>query len=204
MSLLPFFEIDHLLVGPRGLFAIEVSAGAGSPATPAGCTAIRDKCWPQRTLVRDDGREMSRYASSPSRATPSASSTKPRTAGRSSPARQATHSDVGGTPLPGTKTRPGRALYSSDDAGHKLMPRPATMCSRHSSMVRATAPMTGASPPGRGLTSHSSRQRRGREARLFGDRDEVPQLPQFYVHPGRNPNHRASTGTVDTITIREA
>ena len=58
----------------------------------------------------------------PSRATLSASSTKLRTTGRSSPSRHATHSDVTGTPLPGTKTRPGRALYSSDDAGHKLMP----------------------------------------------------------------------------------
>jgi hypothetical protein len=39
---------------------------------------------------------------------------------------------------------------------------------------------------------------------VLGDRDEVPQMPQFDVHPERNPNRRASTGTVDTITIREA
>jgi hypothetical protein len=62
------------------------------------------------------------YASSLPRATLSASSTKLRTAGRSSPTRQAAHNDVAGTFLAGTKTRPGRALYSSDDAGHKLMP----------------------------------------------------------------------------------
>jgi hypothetical protein len=62
------------------------------------------------------------YASSLPRATLSASSTKLRTAGRSSPTRQAAHNDVIGTFLAGTKTRPGRALYSSDDAGHKLMP----------------------------------------------------------------------------------
>lgn len=62
------------------------------------------------------------YASSLPRATLSASSTKLRTAGRSSPTRQAAHNDVTGTFLAGTKTRPGRALYSSDDAGHKLMP----------------------------------------------------------------------------------
>ena len=101
------------------------------------------------------------YASSPSRATLSASSTKLRTAGRSSPTRQATHNDVTGTFLAGTKTRPGRALYSSDEAGHELMPCPATTCSRHSSIVRASAPITGTSPAGRGLTSHSSRQRAG-------------------------------------------
>ena len=57
---------------------------------------------------------------------------------------------------------PGRALNVSDDAGHKLMPRPAAMCSRHSSIVLATAPMTGMSPPGRGTTSQSSRHRDGR------------------------------------------
>ena len=56
---------------------------------------------------------------------------------------------------------PGRALNASDDAGHKLMPRPAAMCSRHSSIVLASAPMTGTSPPGRGTTSQSSRHRDG-------------------------------------------
>jgi hypothetical protein len=39
------------------------------------------------------------------------------------------------------------------------------------------------------------------EARLLGDRDEVPQVPQFDVHPERNPNRRASTGIVDTIAL---
>ena len=56
---------------------------------------------------------------------------------------------------------PGRALNASEDAGHKLMPRPAAMCSRHSSIVPVTAPMTGTSPPGRGTTSQSSRHRAG-------------------------------------------
>ena len=92
------------------------------------------------------------YASSPSRATLSASSTKLRTAGRSSPARQATHNDVTGTFLAGTKTRPGR--------------------------------------------------RGGGKARLLGDRDEVPQMPQFDVHRERNPNRRVITATVDTIASR--
>ena len=64
-------------------------------------------------------------ASNPSRATLVASATKLRTAGRSSSARHATHSDVAGTPLAGTNTSPGRAWYTSDDAGHRLMPRPA-------------------------------------------------------------------------------
>src|ERR1039457_4605390 len=72
-----------------------------------------------------------------------ASLTKLSTAGLVSSARQATHSVVGGTSLAGTKTMPGRALNSPADAGHKLMPRPAAMCSRHSSIVWPTAPMTG-------------------------------------------------------------
>ena len=55
----------------------------------------------------------------------------------------------------------GRALNASEDAGHKLIPRPAAMCSRHSSIVVATAPMTGTSPPGRGTISQSSRHRAG-------------------------------------------
>ena len=58
---------------------------------------------------------------------------------------------------------PGRALNASEDAGHKLMPRPVAMCSRHSSIVLATAPMTGTSPPGRGTTSQSSRHRDGKQ-----------------------------------------
>ncbi len=58
---------------------------------------------------------------------------------------------------------PGRALNASADAGHKLMPRPAAMCSRHSSIVVASAPTTGTSPPGRGATSQSSRHRAGEQ-----------------------------------------
>ena len=46
--------------------------------------------------------------------------------------------------------------------------------------------------------------RGGGKARLLGDRDEVPQMPQFDVHPERNPNRHASTGTMDTIASREA
>src|ERR1039457_5105160 len=92
-----------------------------------------------------------------------ASLTKLTTAGLGSSARQATHSVVGGTSLAGTKTMPSRALNSYEDAVHKLMPRPAAMCSRHSSIVWATAPMTGTSPPGRGLSSHSSRHRSGEQ-----------------------------------------
>ncbi len=46
--------------------------------------------------------------------------------------------------------------------------------------------------------------RGGGEARLLGDRDEVPQMPQFDVHRERNPNRRAITATVDTIASREA
>ena len=63
---------------------------------------------------------------------------------------------------------PGRALNASEDAGHKLMPRPAAMCSRHSSIVPATAPMTGTSPPGRGTTSQSSRHREGLQPSVAG------------------------------------
>jgi hypothetical protein len=80
---------------------------------------------------------MPRYPSSPrapSRATLVASSTKARTAGRSSSARQATHSEVVGTPLPGGK------------------------------------------------------------AGVLGDRDEVPQVPEFDVHREHNLNLRASKG----------
>ena len=42
------------------------------------------------------------------------------------------------------------------------------------------------------------------EARLLGDRDEVPQMPQFDVHRERNPNRHTITATVDTIAPREA
>jgi hypothetical protein len=42
------------------------------------------------------------------------------------------------------------------------------------------------------------------ETDLLGDRDEVPQMPQFDVHRERNPNCHAITATVDTITTREA
>lgn len=91
--------------------------------------------------------------------------TKPSTAGRISSARHATHSEVGGTPRAGTNTVPGLALNSSADSGHNPMPRPATMYSRHSSIVRATAPITGptagAPPPGRGTASQSSRNTAG-------------------------------------------
>ncbi len=133
-----------------------------APLHPSAVTSIRDNCWPDAAPSAQDGRDAPLpLDAQPSRATLSASSTKLRTTGRSSPARQATHSDVSRHALAGTKTRPGRALNASDDAGHKLMPRPATTCSRHSSIVRASAPMTGTSPPGRGLTSHSSRQRAG-------------------------------------------
>ena len=47
----------------------------------------------------------------------------------------------------------------------------------------------------------------GAEARLLGDRDEVPQMPQmsqFDVHRERNPNRHTITATVDTIAPREA
>ena len=64
----------------------------------------------------------------PSRARLAASLTKLSTAGRTSSARQAAHRAVDGTPLLGTNTRPGRAWYISADAGHRLMPRPATTC----------------------------------------------------------------------------
>ena len=53
---------------------------------------------------------------------------------------------------------PGRAWNVSADAGQRLTPRPAATYSRHSSMVRAVAPMTGGAPLGRGLRSQSSRQ----------------------------------------------
>src|SRR6185437_3223906 len=98
---------------------------------------------------------MSRYASSPA-ATLAATLANASTAGRRSSARQATHSEVGGTPRAGTNTVPGRALNASADAGHRPMPRPATMYSRHSSIVRASAPTEGTPPPGRGTASQSS------------------------------------------------
>jgi hypothetical protein len=44
--------------------------------------------------------------------------------------------------------------------------------------------------------------RAGAEARLLGDRDEVPQMPQFDVHRERNPNLCAITATANTITSR--
>ncbi len=87
--------------------------------------------------------------------------TKPSTAGRRSSARHATHSEVGGTPRAGTNTVPGRALNASADSGHSPMPRPATMYSRHSSIVRASAPTAGTPPSGRGTASQSSRNTAG-------------------------------------------
>ena len=87
--------------------------------------------------------------------------TKPSTAGRGSSARQATHSEVGGTPVAGTNTVPGRALNVSAEAGHRPMPRPATTYSRHSSIVRASAPTTGTPPSGGGTTSQSSLNQEG-------------------------------------------
>ena len=118
---------------------------------------------------------MSRYASAPAAPAPAAPApaapapaapapaatlaatlAKASTAGRRSSARQATHSEVGGTPRAGTNTVPGRALNASAEAGHRPMPRPATMYSRHSSIVRASAPTTGTPPPGRGTASQSS------------------------------------------------
>ena len=122
---------------------------------------------------------MSGYAESA--ATPAATLTKLITGGRRSSARQATHNEVGGTSRAGMNTMSGRALNASEDAGHRLMPRPAAMCSRQH------------------LLRHVGALRGGGEARLLGDRDEVPEMPHFYVHRGPNPNHRADPPNGDKL-----
>src|SRR6202012_5844713 len=85
-----------------------------------------------------------------------------------SSARQAAHSAAGGTPLAGTNAMPGRAPNCSADAGHRLIPLPATMYSRHSSIVVAVAPMTGTSPPAGGLTGKPSPELAGSQPSVAG------------------------------------
>jgi hypothetical protein len=72
--------------------------------------------------------------------------------------------------------------------------------SRYPSNTPSPAPLSAASTKPRNV--HAPRA--GAEARLLGDRDEVPQMPQFDVHRQRNPNRHAITATVDTIASREA
>ena len=86
------------------------------------------------------------------------------------------------------------------------MSRPAAMYSRHSSIVLATAPMTGTDrvfelPDLRGqdLLRHVHALRGGGEARVLGDRHEITKVPHLNVHRGPNSNHRANPANGDKL-----